>query len=108
MVTNALTFQLKPGCFDAYKKAHDELWPELVQAFEENQISMLIYHHEGRLFLYSTAPSQEHLDRSHPPEVAEKWSAYMATMMICGDDGKPIVEPLEPAFLFGDFANPSD
>lgn len=104
MYINAVTFQLLPGRFEEYKKAHDELWPELVQAFEENEISMLIYHHEGRLFLYATAPSEEHMQRSHPPGIAEKWSAYMATMMVCGDDGKAIVEELEPAFLFGDFA----
>jgi L-rhamnose mutarotase len=25
-----MTFKLKPGCYAAYKKAHDELWPEIV------------------------------------------------------------------------------
>lgn len=105
MYTMAVTFQLKPGTYDAYKKAHDELWPELVEAFEENDVSMLIYHFEGRLFLYASAPSQQHMERSHPPGIAEKWSAYMATMMVCGDDGKAIVEPMDAAFLFGDFAN---
>ena len=29
------------------------------------------------------------------------WSAYMATMMVCDESGQTIVEPLEPAFLFG-------
>ncbi|HJP32582.1 MAG: L-rhamnose mutarotase [Candidatus Latescibacteria bacterium] len=38
MYTNAITFQLRPGCYDAYKKAHDELWPELVEAFRENEV----------------------------------------------------------------------
>lgn len=104
MYTTASTFQLKPGFYEAYKKAHDELWPELAEAFRENGISMLIYHHEGRLFLYATAPSQAHMERSHPPGIAEKWSAEMATMMVCGDDGKAIVEPMDAAFLFGDFA----
>ena len=65
---------------------------------------MLIYHFEGRLFLYATAPSEEHMKRSHPPGVAEKWSAYMATMMVCDEGGQAIVETLEPAFLFGRFA----
>ena len=104
MYSTASTFQLKPGFYDAYKKAHDELWPELVEAFRESGVSMLIYHFEGRLFLYATAPSEEHMQRSHPPGVAEKWSAYMASMMICDESGQAIVEDLEPAFLFGQFA----
>lgn len=104
MYTTASTFQLKPGCYEAYKKAHDELWPELTEAFQANGVSMLIYHFEGRLFLYATAPSEAHMERSHPAGIAEKWSAYMATMMVCGDDGTAIVESMDAAFLFGDFA----
>ena len=75
-----------------------------LEAFRQNEVSMLIYHFEGRLFLYATAPSEEHMKRSHPPGVAEKWSAYMATMMVCDEGGQAIVETLEPAFLFGRFA----
>ena len=104
MYSTAATFQLKPGFYDAYKKAHDDLWPELVEAFRENDVSMLIYHFEGRLFLYATAPSEQHMERSHLPGVAEKWSAYMATMMVCDDNGQAIVEPMDAAFLFGQFA----
>ena len=104
MYATAVTFQLLPGCLEAYQKAHDQLWPELVEAFRQNEVSMLIYHFEGQLFLYATAPSEEHMKRSHPPGVAEKWSAYMATMMVCDEGGQAIVETLEPAFLFGRFA----
>ena len=93
MYATAVTFQLLPGCLEAYKKAHDELWPELVEAFRQND--------------YATAPSEEHMKRSHPPGVAEKWSAHMATMMVCDESGKAIVETLEPAFLFGRFAGQS-
>ncbi len=104
MYTTAATFQLKPGFYEAYKNSHDEHWPELVEAFRENEVSMLIYHFDGRLFLYATAPSEAHMERSHPPEVAEKWSTYMATMMVCDDSGRVIVEPMDTAFLFGQFA----
>ncbi len=30
------TFQLKPGTEDEYKKRHDEIWPELVDAVKES------------------------------------------------------------------------
>lgn len=108
MYASAQTFQLKPGCYDEYKKAHDELWPELVDAFNEHGISMLIYHYKDRLFLYAMAPSKEAMERSHPKEVGERWSAYMASMMICDDEGKAVVEDMDAAFLFGEFAKASD
>ena len=101
MYATAVTFQLLPDCLEAYKKAHDQLWPELVEAFRQNEVSMLIYHFEGRLFLYATAPSEEHMKRSHPPGVAEKWSAYMATMMITDDEGTTVMEEMDMVFAFG-------
>lgn len=45
----ALTYQLRPGKYAEYKKAHDELWPELAQAMTEIDVSMVIHHHEERL-----------------------------------------------------------
>ena len=35
MWSKALTYQLKPGRYAEYKKAHDELWPELAQAMTD-------------------------------------------------------------------------
>ena len=32
MWSKALTYQLKPGRYPEYKKAHDEVWPQLAQA----------------------------------------------------------------------------
>ena len=29
------TFELRPGAEDEYKRRHDEIWPELVEAIEE-------------------------------------------------------------------------
>jgi L-rhamnose mutarotase len=104
MYSTAQTFALKPGCYAEYKKAHDELWPEMVTAMRENGVNMVIHYYEDRLFLYATAPSREALEGSHDNEVAERWQAYMATLMVTGEDGKTIVEELETAFSFGEFA----
>ena len=82
MWSMALTYQLKPGKYAEYKKAHDELWPELAQAMTENDVNMVIHHHEERLYLYMTAPTEEHFTWSHTGEVADRWLEYMATMMI--------------------------
>jgi len=103
MYSSALTFALKPGCYAEYKKAHDELWPEIAAAMRENGVNMVIHYYEDRLFLYATAPSREALEGSHDSDVAERWQAYMATLMVTGDDGATVVDELETAFTFGEF-----
>ena len=50
-----MTFKLKPSCYAAYKKAHDELWTEIVAPMRDEGISMIIYHYEGLLFLHAAA-----------------------------------------------------
>ena len=101
---SAMTFALKPGCYEEYKRAHDELWPDIADALRENGVSMVIHYYNDRLFLFATAPSQEAMEQSHAGEVMTRWQAYMATLMVTDAGGKTLVEPLENAFVFGDFA----
>jgi L-rhamnose mutarotase len=103
MYSAGMTFKLKPGYYEEYKKAHDELWPEMAEAMRVNEVNMVIHHYQDRLFLYVTAPSQEHMERSQQGQIAERWAAYMATMMETDEEGKSIVEELEEAFAFGSF-----
>ncbi len=103
MYSTGQTYQLKPGFYDQYKKAHDELWPELAQAMTAEEVNMVIFRYGDRLFLYATAPCKEHLERSHAGQRAQEWLEYMTTMMITGDDGKTIVEEMDMAFSFGAF-----
>ena len=105
MFKSAMTFALKPGCYDEYKQAHDELWPEIAEGLSENGISMVIHYHKDRLFLFATAPSQDAMEQSHAGEAMTRWQAYMATLMVTDGEGKTVVDPLETAFAFGDFAN---
>ena len=101
MWSKALTYQLKPGRYPEYKKAHDEVWPQLAQAMADNQVNMVIHHHQERLYLYMTAPPEEHFIRSHTGEVAARWMEYMATMMLTDAEGKTITEEMDMAFAFG-------
>ena len=103
MYSTGMTFKLKPGCYPEYKKAHDELWLDMVEALNANEVNMVIHHYHDRLFLYATAPSQEHMERSHQGPVADRWGEYMATLMDTDDEGKAIVEDLEEAFAIGVF-----
>jgi L-rhamnose mutarotase len=104
MYTLGQTFTLKPGQYAAYKQAHDELWPELVAAMLAQQVSMVIYHHQGRLFLFATAPSRAHLERSYQGPVARRWAEHMAAMLETDAQGRAVVDQLEQAFAFGSFA----
>ena len=99
----AETFKPTPGNYEQYKKAHDELWPELANAMAAHHVNMVIYHYHDRLFLYATAPTREDFERSHEEPVAQKWLEYMATMMVTDDQGKSVVEKLEQVFVFGEF-----
>lgn len=108
MYSTATTFKLKPGCYAEYRKAHDELWPEMVEALAAHDISMAIYHHEGHLFLHAVAPSETAMQDSHAGDKAQEWMAYMATLLETDESGKSIVEDMDPAFLFGIFAPDRD
>ena len=104
MYTIGMTYRLKdPDLYPDYKKAHDELWPEMEEAMRVDEVNMIIYHHHGRLFLFATAPSKEHLDRSHEGPVAVRWLEFMATMMVTDDRGKSVVDEMDQAFAFGEF-----
>ncbi len=103
MYTTGMTFKLKPGCYPEYKKAHDELWPEMVKLMQDNEVNMVIYYYHDRLFLYATAPSQEHMERSNQGEVVKRWGEYMTSLMVTDAAGQVIVEDLEEAFSFGAF-----
>ncbi|MFH1566731.1 MAG: L-rhamnose mutarotase [Gemmatimonadota bacterium] len=104
MYSTGMTYRLKPGCYAEYKKAHDELWPEIAEALAAHGISMAIYHHEGRLFLHAVAPTATAMQDSHAGPKAREWMAYMATLLETDASGVSIVEGMEPAFLFGQFA----
>jgi L-rhamnose mutarotase len=103
MYSVGMTFKLKPGAYPQYKKAHDELWPEIAQKLRDGQVSMAIYSYQDRLFLHAVAPSREHFARSQEGGEVARWHAYMATLMVTDQSGKTIVEELEEAFSFGMF-----
>ena len=94
---------LKPGGYPGYKKAHDDIWPELAQLINNAGISMSIYHHEDLLFIHAIAPSEEKWD-SIGGEVTEKWYKWMTEFLETDPNGKTIVIHLTEAFSFGEFS----
>ena len=102
MIGLALT--LKPGAYDGYKKAHDELWPELAKGMRENGVNMAIYRDGQRLFLFATAPDPKSWERSREDPVLDDWNREMAKYLETDQDGRLAIQPLTKAFGFGEFS----
>ena len=101
MVSVGMVLVLKPGCYDEYKKRHDELWPELAAVMRQNRIDMVIYRFQELLFVYGVAPSQEAWDTVENHPTTPRWNEYMAEVLKSDEKGELIVHDLPQAFSFG-------
>jgi L-rhamnose mutarotase len=99
MFTIFLSMSLKPGCLDAYKKAHDNLWPEIAKSMSDNGVNMAIFHEDGGLYLFATAPSEEHWNRSRQEPSLARWDAVMCEYLVSSAPGK--IDFRAPAKVFG-------
>jgi L-rhamnose mutarotase len=103
MFSIALTMRLRPGALAGYRQAHDTLWPEIARSMSANDVSMAIYHDAGRLFLFATAPTEEHWNRSRQnPKLAE-WDARMTAFLESSGPGRIDFQLPEKVFGFGCF-----
>jgi L-rhamnose mutarotase len=103
MFAIAFAMTLRPGAYEQYKLAHDQLWPELAAGMRENQISMAIYRDGHRLFLFAAAPTHEHWERSRQDPVLARWDARMAQFVETNSQGQLAFSTLPKAFGFGEF-----
>jgi L-rhamnose mutarotase len=103
MFTLGLSMKLRPGAFERYKLAHDQLWPELAEGMRANQVSMAIYREGERLFLFAAAPSQAHWDRSRQDPILERWNTSMTELLETDALGRIAFTELPKAFGFGEF-----
>jgi L-rhamnose mutarotase len=73
------TFAIKPGTEDEYKRRHDEIWPELVEAIRESGIRNYTLFRRG---LEITAYAECHPDAATAfgkvaaTEVNGRWAAW--------------------------------
>jgi L-rhamnose mutarotase len=98
-----LALTLRPGAYEGYKRAHDEIWPELTDGMRANQVSMAIYRDDNRLFLFAAAPSEKHWQRSRIDPVLANWDATMAEFLETDEQGRLAFTELDKAFGFGEF-----
>jgi len=103
-----LGLTLRPGAFEQYKQAHDDLWPELAEGMRENQVSMAIYRDGNRLFVFAAAPSEAHWQRSREDSILARWDNRMAEFLETDEQGRLAFTTLTKAFGFGEFDSVSD
>ena len=95
---------LRPGAYESYKLAHDQLWPELAEGMRQNEISMAIYRDGDRLFVFAAAPSEAHWQLSREDPILARWDARMAELLEVNDEGNIAFTILAKAFGFGEFS----
>src|ERR1051325_3921490 len=103
MFTLGLAMTLRPGMYEKYKLAHDQLWPELAKGMLANEVSMAIYRDGDRLFLFASAPSEVHWQRSRQDPLLAHWDARMAELLQTDEQGGIAFSVLPKAFGFGEF-----
>lgn len=105
MYNTALTFALKEGAYLGYKKAHDELWPEIAASMSDNQVNMAIYPFGNQMFLHASAPTQGDWQKSRDHPALVRWGEHMKDYIVTDEQGDLIFEELEVAFVFGMYAD---
>ena len=104
MYATGCVMKLRPDGYGGYKKAHDELWPEIAASMSDHDVSMAIYRCSDRLFLFACSPTEANRDASREYEVLEKWKDYMREFLEDNDEGTDLYfEELPAAFHFGLF-----
>ena len=103
MYTIGLALTLRPGKYDGYERAHDELWPELAEGMRANDVNMAIYRDADRLFVFAAAPSEEHWHRSRQDPILAKWDKSMTEFLETDSQGQLAFTILTKAFGFGEF-----
>lgn len=103
MFTIALAMNLRPGAYERYRLAHDQLWPELAAGMSANHVSMAIHRDADRLFLFAAAPSEAHWQRSRQDPILARWDARMTELLETDQRGDIAFTVLPKAFGFGEF-----
>ena len=101
MQRNAFTMQLKPGTAAEYRRRHDAIWPELVEALRDAGISdysIFLEETTGRLFaVQKLADGHTTADLPQHP-VVRRWWDMMADLMETHPDGEPVCGELVEMF----------
>ena len=99
----AFIFRIKPELKNEYKKAHDEIWPDMAQAIRESGIRnySIFFRKDGTLFAYLEAEDPEKsFEYTGKQEVNERWQKAMDKFFVKEDPQilGPEMEVIEEVF----------
>ena len=99
----AFIFKIRPELKDEYKKAHDEIWPDMAKAINDSGIKnySIFFRKDGTLFAYLEAEDPEKsFEYIGKQEVNERWQKAMDKYFIKEDPNilGPEVEVIDEVF----------
>ena len=97
----AFKMKLNEGQKEAYKKRHDELWPELRKLLKDNGVSeysIFLDEETGTLFAFQKVSGEGGSQDLSDNTIVQKWWDYMADIMEVNSDNSPVSIPLEEVF----------
>ena len=97
----AFKMKLNKGKKEAYKKRHDELWPELKVLLKESGVSeysIFLDEETHTLFAFQKVSGEGGSQDLANNEVVKKWWDFMADIMEVNADNSPVSVPLEEVF----------
>lgn len=99
----AFMFRIKPELKDEYKKAHDEIWPELAKAIRDVGIRnySIFFRKDGTLFAYLEVDDfNKAMGELGKTDVNARWQKYMDKYFVKQDQSimGPEIEMIEEVF----------
>ena len=101
MQRHAFTMKLRPGFEAEYKRRHDAIWPELVEALRAAGVSDYSIFLDGEtltLFAVQKLADGHTADDLPGREIVRRWWSRMADIMEANPDDSPVVTPLTEVF----------
>jgi L-rhamnose mutarotase len=103
MKRTAFIFRIRPEMKEEYKKAHDEIWPELAKAINDVGIKnySIFFRKDGTLFAYLECDDyNKAIGILSKTDVNARWQNYMNKFFIKDDPDilGPQIEMIEEVF----------
>lgn len=101
MVRRGAVMKLLPGKAEEYKKRHDEIWPELVEAIRRDGGKNYVIFHDPEtdlLFEYIEIENEGIWDARGCDAITKKWWDYMADIMETNADNSPVSRRIHEVF----------
>ena len=101
MVRKGSVMKLYHGKAEEYKRRHDALWQELIDAIRRDGGSNYTIFHDPEtdlLFEYIEIEDEELWASRGGDEITQKWWDYMADIMETNEDNSPVCRKINEVF----------